>query len=189
MIADIPLIDAGTTGYKGQSFLLKRGETRCYDCFPRSENKKSYPACTIRTLPEKPVHCIIWAKYLFTVLFSGELEEGDDSNLLSDIAQQIPEGNHSNHERGAALFKSIFETDVLRQKEGEENVKFQHLIVLKREELLEKLETQSSPGQTQLLESIEAALEYQCQLVEKQHKANNNNNNHKSTKYLNREDL
>lgn len=71
MIADIPVIDAGTTGFKGQSFILKRGETRCYDCFPRSENKKSYPACTIRTLPEKPEHCIIWAKYVYTVLFSG----------------------------------------------------------------------------------------------------------------------
>ncbi|KAL4455772.1 hypothetical protein ABPG74_003182 [Tetrahymena malaccensis] len=140
MILNIPLIDAGTTGYKGQSFILKRGETRCYDCFPRSENKKTYPACTIRTLPEKPVHCIIWAKYLYTVLFNEKLEDDDDSNLLQDIAKYIEGENHTDLEKGQYLFKAIFETDVNRQKEGEDNQKFQHLKVLIREELEAKLD-------------------------------------------------
>lgn len=55
MTLDIPILDAGTTGYKGQAFLINRANTRCYDCFPRDTAQKVYPACTIRTLPEKPV--------------------------------------------------------------------------------------------------------------------------------------
>jgi ubiquitin-like 1-activating enzyme E1 B len=108
--------------------LLKRGETRCYDCFPRAENKKTYPACTIRTLPEKPVHCIIWAKYLFTVLFNAQPEDTDEegSNLLADIAKYISDSTDeaTDRENALKLFTAIYSTDVSRQKEGEDNVKF-----------------------------------------------------------------
>lgn len=48
--------------------LLKRGQSRCYDCLAKAE-VKTYQVCTIRTLPEKPIHCIIWAKFLFGILF------------------------------------------------------------------------------------------------------------------------
>lgn len=45
-----------------------------------------YPACTIRTLPEKPVHCVIWAKYLFGVLFG---PSDDSSNMLEDLRDSL----------------------------------------------------------------------------------------------------
>jgi ubiquitin-like 1-activating enzyme E1 B len=86
MSLNIPLLDAGTTGYLGQAFLLQRGVTRCYDCRTHDAEQKTYPACTIRTLPEKPVHCIIYAKYLYNNLFGAP---DDDSNLLSDLLQDL----------------------------------------------------------------------------------------------------
>ena len=42
MTLNIPLLDAGTTGYKGQAFLLERGITRCYDCKPPLNNQKVF---------------------------------------------------------------------------------------------------------------------------------------------------
>jgi len=64
--------------------LIKRGESRCYSCFPKPK-PKSYPVCTIRTLPDKPIHCVIWAKYLFGLLFGPH----DDTNPLIDIIDSV----------------------------------------------------------------------------------------------------
>ena len=41
----------------------------CFECHPKPA-PKSYPACTIRSTPDKPIHCIVWAKeLLFQRLF------------------------------------------------------------------------------------------------------------------------
>ena len=64
--------------------ILKRGLTRCYDCLPKAP-PKTYQVCTIRTLPEKPLHCIIWAKHLFGVMFGPE----DESILLTDLKKDF----------------------------------------------------------------------------------------------------
>jgi len=55
-----PLVEAGSTGYNGQAQEIRRGMTECYECFPPPA-PKTYPICTIRQTPEKPVHCIVWA--------------------------------------------------------------------------------------------------------------------------------
>lgn len=68
LAADVPLFDSGTTGYVGQVTAIQRGVTACYDCKPKA-TQKVYPVCTIRSTPEKPVHCIVWAKELFKLLF------------------------------------------------------------------------------------------------------------------------
>ena len=57
----VPLFDAGTTGYLGQVMPIFKGVTECYECTPKPA-PKSYPICTIRSTPDKPVHCIVWAK-------------------------------------------------------------------------------------------------------------------------------
>lgn len=61
LATNIPLIDAGTTGYLGQVMPIFKGATECYECTSKPA-PKSYPICTIRSTPEKPVHCIVWAK-------------------------------------------------------------------------------------------------------------------------------
>jgi ubiquitin-like 1-activating enzyme E1 B len=57
----VPLVDAGTTGYLGQVMPIYKGQTACYECVPKP-TQKVYPICTIRSTPDKPVHCIVWAK-------------------------------------------------------------------------------------------------------------------------------
>ena len=67
---NVPIIDAGTLAYKGNSRLIIPGLSSCYSCEPKSSSQKSFPVCTIRMRPEKPIHCVVWAKMLFEVLFS-----------------------------------------------------------------------------------------------------------------------
>ena len=72
LAADVPLIESGTQGYLGQVRAILKGKSQCYECDPPPP-PKTYPICTIRNHPDKPVHCISWAKdLLFKKLFGGE---------------------------------------------------------------------------------------------------------------------
>lgn len=62
--------------------ILKRSVTRCYDCYPR-DKPKTFQVCTLRTLPDKPIHCLVWAKHLFSLIFGANTDE----NLLVDVWQ------------------------------------------------------------------------------------------------------
>ncbi|CAN0271161.1 unnamed protein product, partial [Hapterophycus canaliculatus] len=53
--------------------VIKKGETECYECKPK-QTPKVHPICTIRSTPSKPVHCIVWAKQLFILMF-GKTQE------------------------------------------------------------------------------------------------------------------
>ncbi|EZG46940.1 putative ubiquitin activating enzyme [Gregarina niphandrodes] len=82
----LPLFEAGSTGDRGQSYALwSRAGTECFDC--REQPKVTvFPVCTIRLSPEKPEHCIAWARFLFESLF--ESEEQDD-NALKDVGERL----------------------------------------------------------------------------------------------------
>lgn len=83
--AGVPLIESGTEGYLGQVRAILKGKTQCYECNP-PKPAKSYPICTIRNHPDKPVHCIAWAKeLLFMKLFGGE--ETDLVDTSEDAAE------------------------------------------------------------------------------------------------------
>jgi hypothetical protein len=46
-----------------------KGRTECYECRSKPP-PKSFPVCTIRNTPDKPIHCVVWAKeLLFQRLF------------------------------------------------------------------------------------------------------------------------
>ena len=66
--AGVPLIDSGSTGYRGQVRPIMKGITECYECRAKT-TQKVYPICTIRSTPDKPVHCIVWAKEAFKLIF------------------------------------------------------------------------------------------------------------------------
>eukprot|EP00605_Chrysophyceae_sp_TOSAG23-4_P001648 GSChrysophyteH1.ASY1.ANO1.1809.1 assembled CDS len=76
---DFPLIDSGSTGYRGQVRPILKGVTECYECSEKP-TQKVYPICTIRSTPDKPVHCIVWAKEAFKLLFG----RSEDSMLYED---------------------------------------------------------------------------------------------------------
>lgn len=91
LAANVPLIDSGTTGYHGQIAPIMKGITSCYECTPKP-TQKTYPICTIRSTPDKPVHCIVWAKELFKLVFGISAEsmlyenlEGEDQSTYMEF--------------------------------------------------------------------------------------------------------
>lgn len=93
--AEIPLIEAGTTGYLGQTTVIMGKQTECYECQPKP-TQKVYPICTIRSTPSMPVHCIVWGKELYKLMFGSapdsmlfEDEEGDEkSTFMSPVVNE-----------------------------------------------------------------------------------------------------
>lgn len=84
LAAGVPLVESGSTGYVGQCAVIGKGY-ECYDCTGRPP-QKSYAVCTIRSTPEKPVHCVVWAKFLYELIFGPD----DDGNVLKDLDAVIP---------------------------------------------------------------------------------------------------
>lgn len=68
LAAGVPLIEAGTAKYEGQTYVIKKGVSACYECEAKGGGPKRYPMCTIRSTPELPVHCVFWAKELHKLL-------------------------------------------------------------------------------------------------------------------------
>ncbi|CAG0914502.1 unnamed protein product [Notodromas monacha] len=81
--AEIPLIESGTAGYFGQVKVIKKGLFECFECQPPSRTK-TFPNCTIRNTPSEPIHCIVWAKHLFSQLFGEEDDENEVSPDMDD---------------------------------------------------------------------------------------------------------
>ena len=84
IILEIPIVDAGTSGYNGQVHFIQPRKTQCFDCSPKVTNNKVFQVCTIRTKPDKPIHCITWAKFLFEALFGPY----DEANVMNDMSQK-----------------------------------------------------------------------------------------------------
>lgn len=96
---EIPLFEAGTSGFSGQTYPIIWNETRCYDCLPKPK-QKTFPVCTIRTVPSKPIHCMIWGKQVFNDLFSTKTENKE--KFIKNISEYLQ--NFSND-----IKKIIFE--------------------------------------------------------------------------------
>lgn len=113
----IPLIESGTMGYNGQVEFIKKGLSMCYECLPKAE-PKSYPMCTIRNTPKEPIHCIIWAKFLFGQLFGlAEEDVSMNENIKSQdssatIAMSAREWAKINDYDPIMLFTKIFIYDI-----------------------------------------------------------------------------
>ncbi|GAB4815134.1 hypothetical protein N2152v2_002180 [Parachlorella kessleri] len=129
LAAGVPLVESGTAGYKGQCTVHVRGETECYECAPKPA-PKSYPVCTIRNTPDKPIHCVVWAKdLLFPRLFGGPeaVTDLDDSggkegegNGAGDAAPGEREDpsfyakreGESSSDFAARIFRRVYGTDI-----------------------------------------------------------------------------
>lgn len=83
LAANVPLVEAGTTGYLGQVTVIhKESDVECFECQPKPA-QKVYPICTIRSTPSMPVHTIVWGKELYKLLFGSKV---DNSMLFEDDA-------------------------------------------------------------------------------------------------------
>ena len=93
-----PMIDAGTTGYIGQVTVTRKGEAACYEC-EEKPTQKVYPICTIRSTPDKPVHCVVWAKEAYRLLFGQrdasmlyEAPDAPEPSLYMPVVLDAPSG-------------------------------------------------------------------------------------------------
>lgn len=130
---NIPLYESGTTGLKGQVQPIYPYLTECFNCIPK-ETPKTFPVCTIRSTPSKPVHCITWAKdFLFSQLF-GEGDPNDipspdvseftneeeakasanEVNELSDLRKLVDDSKFSDFDFLIKIFNKIFINDIER---------------------------------------------------------------------------
>jgi len=114
LAAEKPLLEAGSTGHLGQVTVIKKGETECFECQSKP-TQKVYPYCTIRSTPEKPVHCLVWAKNLFDLCFGPEDESNLLSDLLADMKEMQGEGTADGTEIGKKIFAHLFEADIVKQ--------------------------------------------------------------------------
>ncbi|KAM0330677.1 hypothetical protein ACHAQA_003629 [Verticillium albo-atrum] len=127
LAANVPLVESGTTGFKGQVQVIKKGLTACYDCTAKPV-AKSFPVCTIRSTPSQPIHCIVWGKsYLLSEIFgTSEDESTYDHSADADNKEEIEElkkeaaalrtireslGTEAFPE---LLFDKVFNTDIVR---------------------------------------------------------------------------
>lgn len=99
LAANVPLVEAGTTGYLGQVNVITEGAA-CYEC-KTQEQQKVYPICTIRSTPSMPVHTIVWAKEFYRLLFG---EKVDESMLFEDPAGEEP----STYMDAVSRFRTVF---------------------------------------------------------------------------------
>lgn len=108
LAAGVPLVESGTAGYLGQVTVHVPGKTECFDCQPKP-TQKTFPVCTIRTFPEKPIHCIIWAKELLFPALFGEDGDGADINTDGGLARNDGE---SGKEYATRVFTEVFTTKI-----------------------------------------------------------------------------
>lgn len=104
---DIPLVEAGTNGYRATCVSIKRGLTQCYQCIAK-EKEQSFPVCTIRQRPERLIHCIHWAKFLFDGLFGPK--DQASNNMIEDIIEEL-EVAKGTPRYTEIIFDRVFNTD------------------------------------------------------------------------------
>jgi ubiquitin-like 1-activating enzyme E1 B len=120
LAANVPLVEAGTTGYLGQvTVICKDANVECYECQPKPA-QKVYPICTIRSTPSMPVHTIVWAKELFKLLFHEKPDQSmlyEDPNLGNE-GEGVSEGSVSSPD--AAQANNGTSTSAQSEGEGKE---------------------------------------------------------------------
>jgi len=107
MLANVPLIESGTAGYLGQCQVHVRGVSECFDCHPKPQPAK-HPTCTIRSQPTKFIHCVVWGKHLFNLLYG----EHDSDNPLLDGDEKQAGANDPVVLSDDKLFAKVFHDDV-----------------------------------------------------------------------------
>ncbi|KAJ6789104.1 hypothetical protein PWT90_00406 [Aphanocladium album] len=133
LAANVPLIESGTTGFNGQTQVIKKGVTACYDCTPK-ETPKSFPVCTIRSTPSQPIHCIVWGKsYLLNEIFGASedqaaFDHSEDAENAQEIEELKRESEALKNIRAAVgtpefpkmLFDKVFNGDIERLRSVED---------------------------------------------------------------------
>ncbi|UYV84845.1 UBA2 [Cordylochernes scorpioides] len=85
LAANIPLLESGSAGYLGQTTLILKNATECYECHPKP-TQKTYPSCTIRNTPSEPIHCVKLMK-MYHLMCKMQLNESSSISSKSTSVQ------------------------------------------------------------------------------------------------------
>ena len=126
LAASIPLIESGTQSTSGQVFPILPHTSECYECNAIA-SPRTYAVCTIRSTPDRDVHCVVWAKHVFDALFGAE----DDGNVMNDLRSSMrweeehASGSAQQRARrfGRRLVEALFEHNIDKQLENQETWK------------------------------------------------------------------
>lgn len=107
-----PLIDGGSTGLIGSTTSVVKDKTSCYECIEKP-TPKQFPVCTIRSTPDKMIHCIVWAKLLLSALFGPK----EDATFLDDIKTDLEDIVAKNDFQLVCktIYNKVFDTDIKDQ--------------------------------------------------------------------------
>lgn len=98
MQARVPLVESGTMGYNGQVQPILRDACECYDCRPKATEQKTFAVCTIHARPTSMVHCVHYAKELYSRFFGDEAAAAaaaeDDGEATPAAATEFDFINH-----------------------------------------------------------------------------------------------
>ncbi|MEW5318053.1 MAG: hypothetical protein WDW38_009306 [Sanguina aurantia] len=86
LAAGTPLVESGTSGYVGQVTVHVKGASECFECSAKPV-AKSFPICTLRNTPDKPIHCVVWSKDL---LFNRLFGKADAATDLDEVTEAAP---------------------------------------------------------------------------------------------------
>eukprot|EP00938_MAST-03A_sp_MAST-3A-sp1_P003262 g3262.t1 len=160
LAANIPLVEAGSTGDLGQAYTIKKGVTECYECQPKAAPKK-YPICTIRSTPSKPVHCIVWAKEFHKLMFGNTeesmlFEEDEADSVYMSVVKSRSSSQQDSSSYAKRVFRAIFHDEILKKIKMEKYKGADHppeALVL--EKLLEQNESMDKKTLWEYMKSFE----------------------------------
>lgn len=109
--AGTPYVESGTAGWLGQVQPFIPGKTGCYECETKTP-PTTFPVCTIRSNPSRPIHTIMWAKHLFNLLFG----KPDEENAVTSLQAKQAEDSSSTEKEAASSTSSLPEA-LLKQIE------------------------------------------------------------------------
>ena len=123
LASSTPLIESGTQSTSGQVFPILPHISECYECGAIA-SPKTYAVCTIRSTPDRDVHCVAWAKHVFEALFGAE----DEGNVMNDLRQTMrweeERAEDSAEERarrfGRRLVDALFDANIEKALENKE---------------------------------------------------------------------
>lgn len=158
---NIPLIDGGSAGWYGQTYVLGREiehnreipsavVCECFDCLPKKV-EVVFPICTIRDRPQNFRHCLAWAK---TVVEDAH-QELNSRNIKEDTSVNIKDTSVNKEDTSAV--NSIQEEINHRNKSENGNNKRRKIESVKAEESGDIII--ENTGKTEKIENASAVAE------------------------------
>ncbi|GLI62191.1 hypothetical protein VaNZ11_004782 [Volvox africanus] len=135
LAAERPLVESGTAGYLGQVTVHLKGRTECFECHPKP-TPKSFPICTLRNTPDRPIHTIVWAKdLLFNRLFGrpdavsdldnpARREDGQDVSASANEGEAGASGAAAAAAAAAASNVPAEEPSFFLRRDGESSLEY-----------------------------------------------------------------